>query len=76
MNYRSVQRAYNTVIDDLHFDESYMAVRDGLLEYNMFIKEYAHRIVKLTMLRAYRTFDNKEYEQCYNYAIKLLGGLK
>ena len=72
MNKKSVERAYNTIVDELRFEDDWLAMKNGLVTEKQFYGEKAHRIVRLMQLRAKRLFGNQEYDKAYEYAKKLL----
>jgi len=72
MNKKSVERAYNSIIDRLQFEDEYQSMQDGLISEKQFIGDNAHKIVKLMQLRAKRLFDNQEYDKAFEYAKQLL----
>jgi len=74
MNKKSVERAYNTIVEELRFQDDWEAMQAGLVTEKQFYGEKAHRIVKLMQLRAKRLFNNQEYDKAYEYAKQLIVG--
>ena len=74
MNYKSIQRAVDLIVEEPSFDEHLDSMKHGLLDWSKeyFTDYFAIKAVNLSQLRCKRMFSKEEYKQALNYARRLI----